>query len=123
MKRCIGRLTAWVLGPFLALAVFGIAGCGTESSLATSPQGSAAKGPVKLVNVYYDPTRELWKDLNDAFIPSYAKETGQSLEIDQSHGGSASQARAIIDGMKADVATLSLWMDTDALRKQGLLKD
>jgi sulfate transport system substrate-binding protein len=76
-----------------------------------------------LLNVSYDPTRELWKELNQAFIPIYEKDSGRSLTIDQSHGGSASQSRAIIDGMKADVATLSIWTDTDALRKNGLLKD
>ena len=79
--------------------------------------------PVKLLNVSYDPTRELWKDLNKAFSSKYEKETGQTVIIDPSHGASASQARAIIDGMKADVATLSIWTDTDALRKQGLLKE
>ena len=89
----------------------GMTGCNSES-----------KGELKLLNVSYDPTRELWKELNEAFIPKYEKESGQKLTIDQSHGGSASQARAIIDGMKADVATLSIWTDTDALRKQGLLK-
>ncbi len=78
---------------------------------------------VELLNVSYDPTRELWRDLNAAFIPAYEKETGSKLTIKQSHAGSASQARAIIDGLPADVATLSLWPDTDALRKQGLLKD
>ena len=85
--------------------------------------GGSTKGSLKLLNVSYDPTRELWKDLNRAFIPNYEKETGQSLTIDQSHGGSGSQARSIIDGLEADVATLSIWTDTDALRKNGLLKE
>ena len=85
--------------------------------------GGSTKGSLKLLNVSYDPTRELWKDLNQAFIPKYEKETGQTLTIDQSHGGSGSQARSIIDGLEADVATLSIWTDTDALRKNGLLKE
>ena len=85
--------------------------------------GGATNGSLKLLNVSYDPTRELWKDLNRAFIPKYEMETGQSLTIDQSHGGSGSQARSIIDGLEADVATLSIWTDTDVLRKNGLLKE
>lgn len=88
----------------------------------TAADGTEKK-TVKLLNVSYDPTRELWKDLNQAFISHFEKETGQVVEIDQSHGGSGSQARAIIDGLEADVATLSIWTDTDALRKKGLLKD
>ena len=67
----------------------------------------------------YDPTRELWRDINAAFIPKYAKETGTTLSIKQSHGGSSTQARAVIDGLEADVVTLALWPDTDAIRKAG----
>ena len=112
-----------------SLFVFGvivstIGGC-VEKPTATGSgvAGGRGKSPVTLLNVSYDPTRELWKDLNEAFIPVYEKENGQVLKIDQSHGGSGSQARAIIDGLEADVATLSIWTDTDALRKQGLLKE
>lgn len=78
---------------------------------------------VELLNVSYDPTRELWKEINEAFAPVYERETGRMLAIKQSHGASGSQARAVIDGLDADVATLSIWSDTDALRKQGLLKE
>lgn len=107
-------------------------GCGTgaqtatESANADSSTAAPSQGPkepVKLLNVSYDPTRELWKDLNQAFIPVYERESGRKLTIEQSHGGSASQSRDIIDGKKADVATLSIWTDTDALRKNGLLKE
>jgi sulfate transport system substrate-binding protein len=80
-------------------------------------------GAVELLNVSYDPTRELWRDLNGAFIPRYEKETGTRLEIKQSHGGSGTQARAVADGLEADVVTLALWSDTDLLRKKGLLAD
>jgi len=83
---------------------------------------SAADGKaLELLNVSYDPTRELWRALNEAFIPRYAKDTGVTLKINQSHGGSGAQARAIVDGLDADVATLALWPDTDALRKANLL--
>jgi sulfate transport system substrate-binding protein len=78
---------------------------------------------VELLNASYDPTRELWRDLNERFVAGYEKETGKRLEISQSHGASASQARAVLDGLEADVVTLALWSDTDALRKKGLLAD
>lgn len=115
----LNRREMFVLSALSVLSVLSAAGCDSAT------QGGVAKSgePIKLLNVSYDPTRELWKELNDAFIPVFEKESGQKIEIDQSHGGSASQSRAIIDGMKADVATLSIWTDTDALRKQGLLKD
>jgi sulfate transport system substrate-binding protein len=80
-------------------------------------------GAAELLNVSYDPTRELWRDLNARFIPEYEKETGTRLEIKQSHGGSATQARAVADGLEADVVTLALWSDTDLLRKKGLLAE
>ena len=83
----------------------------------------AADKTLELLNVSYDPTRELWRALNEAFIAKYAKDTGTTLTIKQSHGGSGAQARAIVDGLDADVATLALWPDTDAVRKAGLIAD
>src|SRR5262245_2425100 len=77
----------------------------------------------ELLNVSYDPTRELWKAMNAAFIPAYQKEKGVTLKINQSHGGSGAQARAVVDGLDADVVTLALWPDTDAIRKAGLIAD
>jgi sulfate transport system substrate-binding protein len=79
--------------------------------------------PNELLNVSYDPTRELWRELNEAFIPAHEQQAGQRLTIKQSHGSSGSQARAVIDGLEADVVTLALWSDTDALRKRGLIQD
>ncbi|MFO0947855.1 MAG: sulfate ABC transporter substrate-binding protein [Planctomycetota bacterium] len=91
-------------------------GCGKGES------GSAGVAKSQeLLNVSYDPTRELWRELNGAFVPKYAKEAGVELTIKQSHGGSASQSRAIIDGLDADVATLAMWFDTDAIRRKGLI--
>ncbi len=78
---------------------------------------------VELLNVSYDPTRELWQELNELFIAKHKRETGQDLTINQSHGGSGAQARAVIDGLEADVVTLALGSDTDALRRHGLLAD
>src|SRR5262245_23538651 len=74
-----------------------------------------------ILNASYDPTRELWRDLNTSFRADYERETGKRIAIKQSHGGSSSQARAVIDGLDADVVSLALWSDTDAIRKKGLI--
>jgi sulfate transport system substrate-binding protein len=78
---------------------------------------------VELLNVSYDPTRELWQDLNKAFAQAYLAKHGKTIKLEQSHAGSSSQARAVIDGLDADVVTLALWSDTDALRRKGLIAD
>lgn len=83
--------------------------------------GVARAKQLELLNVSYDPTRELWKAVNEAFVPKYEAETGTNLTIKQSHGGSGSQARAVVDGLEADVVTLAMWPDTDAIRKTGLI--
>ena len=77
----------------------------------------------ELLNVSYDPTRELWKSLNKQFIADYKQQTGVDLEIRQSHGGSSSQARSVIDGLEADVVTLAMWADTNAIAKAGLIDE
>ena len=77
----------------------------------------------QLLNVACDPTRELWHDVNAAFVAHHEREHGVKLLIRQSHGGSGSQARAVIDGLPADVITLAPWTDTDAVRKAGLLDE
>src|SRR2546427_13244690 len=79
--------------------------------------GPARAAKLELLNVSYDPTRELWRDINAAFVSKYEAQTGTTLEIKQSHGGSGTQARAVIDGLDADVVTLALWSDTDAIRQ------
>jgi len=76
-----------------------------------------------MLNAACDPTRELWRDMNAAFIADYEQRNGVKLFIRQSHGGSGSQARAVIDGLPADVVTLALFTDTDAVRKAGLMAD
>lgn len=103
------------IGSYLALlfvVLGGLAGCGSQVT-----------DGLELLNVSYDPTRELWRDLNEKFIPKYEQKTGQKIVIRQSHASSGSQARSVIDGLEADVVTLALWSDTDALRKRGLIKD
>lgn len=76
---------------------------------------------VKLLNVSYDPTRELYQDINKAFAKDYKAKTGNDVNVRQSHGGSGKQARSIIDGLEADVATLALAYDIDALVERKLL--
>jgi sulfate transport system substrate-binding protein len=84
-------------------------------------RAAQATRTLSLLNVSYDPTRELWRALNAAFIPRYEKEAGVKLTINQSHGGSGTQARAVIDGLEADVVTLALFSDTDAIRERAKL--
>ena len=81
---------------------------------------SALAADINLLNVSYDPTRELYAEFNKAFAGAYQKETGKSVEIKQSHGGSGSQARAVIDGLQADVVTLALAYVVDAIAGKGL---
>ena len=82
---------------------------------------SAFAADYTLLNVSYDPTRELYADFNKAFAAAYQKDTGKSVEVRQSHGGSGSQARAVVDGLPADVVTLALAYDVDAIAARGLI--
>ncbi len=83
--------------------------------------GGGSGGSIELLNVSYDPTRELYEDVNAAFAKGWKAKTGQDLKIKQSHGGSGKQARSVMDGLEADVVTLALAFDVDALVKPGLL--
>jgi sulfate transport system substrate-binding protein len=96
------------------LGLFGLlaAGCGSQQA-----------DSVEILNVSYDPTRELWRDLNAKFVPAYEEQTGQAVVVRQSHASSGGQARAVLDGLEADVVTLALWSDTDVLQKKGLIRD
>ena len=76
---------------------------------------------ISLLNVSYDPTRELYQDVNQAFAKQWKTKTGDNVTIKQSHGGSGKQARGVIDGLDADVVTLALAYDTDAIAEKGLL--
>ncbi|AKU24193.1 sulfate ABC transporter substrate-binding protein [Massilia sp. MB5] len=76
---------------------------------------------VNLLNVSYDPTRELYQDVNAAFAKDWKARTGDNVKIKQSHGGSGKQGRAVIDGLEADVVTLALAYDIDAIAEKGLL--
>src|SRR5262245_26858087 len=101
---------------FYAVAAAGI--------VALTLAGARAQAPkqLELLNVSYDPTRELWKDYNAKFAVFYQKQTGTKVTIKQSHGGSSTQARAVIDGLEADVVTLASFLDTDAISQRGQIK-
>ena len=89
--------------------------------LSTLLAAPAFAAEVTLLNVSYDPTRELYQDFNAAFAKSWLAKTGDTVTVKQSHGGSGAQSRAIIDGLEADVATLALAADIDALATKGNL--
>jgi sulfate/thiosulfate transport system substrate-binding protein len=102
------------LAPLLLLT--GLAACSRDAA-----QDKDAK-EVKLLNVSYDPTRELYAAVNAAFARQWEAKTGQKVTIEQSHGGSGKQARAVIDGLEADVVTLALAYDVNAISKAGLIR-
>jgi sulfate/thiosulfate transport system substrate-binding protein len=101
-RRCI--LAAILVA--LALALFG---------------ASPLCGETSILNVSYDPTRELYQEINSAFAAYWKKKTGVGITIKQSHGGSGKQARSVIDGLEADVVTLALAYDIDAIQKAGFI--
>jgi sulfate/thiosulfate-binding protein len=90
-----------------------IAFCGLVAVASVS--GVSAFAGQSILNVSYDPTRELYKDINKAFAAEWKKQTGEDIQIQSSHGGSGAQARAVIDGLPADVVTLALANDIDAI--------
>ena len=101
----------------------GLAGgaLGGGALLTASSVRAQALKPVRLLNVSYDPTRELYKDINAAYADYWKGRTGQTVTIDQSHGGSGAQARAVIDGLAADVVTLALAYDIDSIAQRAKL--
>src|SRR3984957_6653747 len=103
MKKTL--LAAIGIAALISLFVFG------------KPSGSNGT----LLNVSYDPTRELYKDFNTAFAAAWKKKTGQTVTINQSHGGSGTQARAVIDGLQADLVTLALAYDIDSIAEHAKL--
>lgn len=97
------------------LLVLGLVGCGSSGSR------DATSTVVEIINASYDPTRELYQEINDSFVAEQLT-AGTKVKITQSHGGSGAQARAVIDGLKADVVTLALEGDIDAIAKKGLIQ-
>src|SRR5262245_22327656 len=86
-----------------------------------APICGAAPKPLTLLNVSYDPTRELFQDYNGIFSKYWEGKTGQKVTVKQSHGGSAKQSRSVIDGLEAGVVTLALAYDIDAIAERGKL--
>lgn len=91
------------------------------TAVAWAVTATPAHAETSLLNVSYDPTRELYEQVNQAFAPVWRAQTGQTLSIRQSHGGSGAQARSVLDGLQADVVTLALAYDIDALASRGLI--
>jgi sulfate/thiosulfate transport system substrate-binding protein len=105
-----------------ALGAIGALGAlGAALLLSCSNRTDGNSGHVTLLNVSYDPTRELYVDFNAAFARDWQARTGQKVRVDQSHGGSGKQARSVIDGLGADVVTLALAADIDAIATKGKL--
>lgn len=114
-----------LVGLVLAMSVV-MAACGAENKKNSAGAEVATSGEklkdVKLLNVSYDPTRELYEEYNKAFAAYWEQEKGQKVTIDQSHGGSGKQARAVIDGLDGDIVTLALGYDIDAIQESGLIE-
>ena len=108
------------------LAAGALAGCGSSSQESASSDSNAGasdeSGTLTLTNVSYDPTRELYEAYNELFKAHYQEETGQDVEIVQSHGGSGSQARSVVEGADADVVTLALAHDITLIEEAGLIE-
>src|SRR5262245_44819357 len=94
---------------------------GVAAGVLAASAAAIAQSSVSLLNVSYDPTREFYQQFNAAFIKHWKAQSGQDVSIKQSHGGSGKQARGVIDGLEADVVTLALAYDVDALNKNGNL--
>jgi sulfate transport system substrate-binding protein len=122
----------------LAITATALAACGSKndsgSASSANPSNGSSAGaqggasaskspdPIELLNVSYDPTRELYEEFNKSFVEYWKQQTGGTITVKQSHGGSGKQSRAVIDGLQADVVTLALAYDIDVIADKGLLK-
>lgn len=112
------RISAILLASTLTVGT--LSGCGGNSS---DESETANNEPVEITNVSYDPTRELYAAYNDAFAAYWQEKTGQEITITQSHGGSGKQALEVANGLEADVVTLALERDVDAIKDAGLIEE
>jgi sulfate transport system substrate-binding protein len=113
--KSMGSLRTGALMAALAGAAL-LAGCSSKPA----GEGGSGGGPsIELLNASYDPTRELYEEINPRFAAQWKAETGQDVSINMSHGGSGKQSRAVIDGLDADVATLALAYDIDAIAEKS----
>lgn len=106
-----------------ALTIGSLTGCGSTSTGAANTQSGSAEGSVEITNVSYDPTRELYEEYNKIFQTHWKEKNGQDVNIVQSHGGSGKQALEVANGLQADVVTLALEGDVDAVKDAGLIDD
>jgi sulfate transport system substrate-binding protein len=117
--------TSWLKLALTGGLLVGLAGCQNAGGPAPGGEQTASaqggKAAVEILNVSYDPTRELYQDVNNRFAAYWEQKTGQPVTVKQSHGGSGKQARSVIDGLEADVVTLALAYDIDAIAEKGLL--
>lgn len=104
----------WLVGLLILIPLGMAGGCNNSTD---------SKANLEIINVSYDPTRELYQEINAAFSEDYKQKTGSTIRVVQSHAGSGAQARAVIDGLKADVVTLALAGDIDAIAKKGLIAE
>lgn len=129
MERVENKRSKWfkqvaLVSMSIALAA-GLTACGTSGSSTeanSTTNGTSSLKPVELLNVSYDPTRELYEQYNKAFAKYWKDKTGQEVTVKQSHGGSGKQARSVIDGLEADVVTLALSYDIDEIQTAGQIK-
>lgn len=112
------KILSILLGGTLLMGM--LAGCGSSVNSASN---TANKKTVELLNVSYDPTRELYTDFNKSFAKYWKDKTGEEVTINQSHGGSGKQGRSVIEGLEADVVTLALAYDIDAIADSGLIDE
>jgi sulfate/thiosulfate transport system substrate-binding protein len=126
-RRAFGFTLAHAAALLLAASA-GLGACKKSQETGAAPLGSgsqalapASKAPVTLLNVSYDPTRELYQEFNAVFAKHWKDKTGQDVKVNQSHGGGGKQARAVLDGLEADVVTLALGYDVAILHDKGKL--
>jgi len=109
----------------LMIFLFGVVGCSSQTAKQNENENEKANKieEIELLNVSYDPTRELYEEFNKSFAANWEEKTGQKVNIKQSHGGSGKQSRSVIDGLEADVVTLALAYDIDAIAQAGKLSE
>ncbi len=117
LVRSLHRLVPFALAGLLLTGMLPLTGCNRA--------GGNGGDSLSLLNVSYDPTRELYAEFNQAFAQHWREQTGQEIQFEQSHGGAGKQARAVMDGLKADVVTLALSYDIDVIAEKtgGLSRD
>lgn len=118
MRNCRANVYLKTAVSILLLLVVGAAGCGSESASVTKENDV-----IELLNVSYDPTREFYAAYNEIFCEYWKEKNGQEVIVTQSHGGSGSQARSVIEGNEADVVTLALAHDITAIEEAGLIRN